>query len=137
MWLKTADILDVIEESEIPLPGLKESEQLTDNYTRTNVLTAMGKEFGVCFKIGSKISIEDTSIDEIKVDDIRVQRKLVRESRGTSGSSEIKEYRFVQVEPTPAATNSPLTASVATVHSETIKQIQKSNQSSHNHEIYN
>jgi hypothetical protein len=124
IWLRTADILDVIEESEIPLPGLKESEQLTDNHTRTNVLTAMGKEFGVCFKIGSKISIDDSSIDEITVDDIRVQRKLVRESRGTSGSSEIKEYRFVPVEPSPAAASSPPTATVATVHSETIGQTQ-------------
>jgi len=130
MWLKTADILDVIGESELSLPGLKESEQLTDKHTRTNVLTAMGKEFGACFKIGSKISIDDTSIDEITVADIRVQRKLVRESRGTSGSCEIKEYRFVQVESSLATTSSPLIASVATVHSEQLAK-RKTDKPSH------
>lgn len=119
MWLRTADILDVIENSEILLPGLKESEQLIDNHTYTSVLTAMGKEFGACFKISTTIFIDDTSIDEITVDDIRVQRRLVKESRGTSGSSEAKEYRFVKVEPSADVIGSPL---IANVHSETPSQ---------------
>lgn len=122
IWLKTGDILDVIEESEVPIPGLKASQQLTDS-TRTNVLTAMGKEFGACFRSNSKATADDSRSDEIAVDDIRVQRRLVTESRETSGSCEIKEYRFVQIQPSPA-TNSPPTATVATVHSETIRQIQ-------------
>jgi hypothetical protein len=124
MWLRTADILDVIEESEVPIPGLKASQQLTDG-TRTNVLTAMGKEFGACFRSNSKATA-DSGFDEIAVDDIIVQRRLVTEFRETSGSCEIKEYRFVQVEPPPVSL--PLTASVATVHSETIRQIQKADQ---------
>lgn len=123
IWLRTADILDVIEESEVPIPGLKVSEQLTDD-NRTNVLTAMGKEFGACFRFNLEATVDCNEFDEITVDDIIVQRRLVRESRGTSGSCEIKEYRFVQIEP-PTATSLPLTASVATVPLETIKQIQK------------
>lgn len=126
-WLRTADILDVIEESDVPIPGLKASEQLTDD-NRTNVLTAMGKEFGACFRFNPEATVDYNEFDEITVDDIIVQRRLVRESRGTSGSCEIKEYRFVQVEP-PTTASLPLTASVATVHAETIKQIQKANQS--------
>ena len=108
----------------------------TDNDNRTNVLTAMGKEFGACFRLNPEATIDDSGFEEIVVDDIIVQRRLVRESRGTSGSCEIKEYRFVQVELLPA-TSSPLNASVATVQSETIKQIQKTDQSPQNQEIYN
>lgn len=118
IWLRTADILDVIEESEVPIPGLKTAQQLTD-YTRTNVLTAMGKEFGACFKPNSKTTV-DRQFDEIVIDDIRIQRRLVTESRETSGSCEIKEYRFVQIEP-PTAASSPLTVSVATVPLEIIR----------------
>lgn len=122
IWLRTGDILDIIEESEVPIPGLKASQQLTDG-TRTNVLTAMGKEFGACFRFNPKATIDDSGFDEIAVDDIIVQRKLVTETRGTSGSCEVKEYRFAKVEPSPAATSLLLAASiatVATVHSETI-----------------
>lgn len=72
----------------------------------------MGKEFGVCFKVAQKIPTEEADLNEIVVDDIKVQRKLVRESRKTSGSCEVKEYRFVQ--------DKPLSATVATVPLETI-----------------
>lgn len=116
----------MIEESGVPIPRLKTSEQLTDD-NRTNVLTAMGKEFGACFRFNPEATVDDSGFDEIVVDDMIVQRKLVRESRGTSGSCEIKEYRFVQVE--PAATNSPPTATVASVHSETINQTNSKSQS--------
>jgi hypothetical protein len=112
-WLRTSDILNLIEEADLEIPGFKESDDLADSETRKKVLTAMGREFGICFRASAQ---EETNIAEVTIDDIKIQRRTVKESRsGGSGSHEIKEYRFLSLGHHHAATKTPLAAPIATM----------------------
>lgn len=114
-WLRTGDLLNLIEDSDLSIPGLYDSDNLSDSETRMKILTAMGKELGMGFKDSRKIFDGNASIDEITIDEIRIQRRLVKESRGgTSGTIEVKEYRFLQHD--SFSTNTPSSAIDATDH---------------------
>lgn len=121
IWLRTADIIDLIEDAEVSIPGLKDMDHIADSALRNKILIAMGREIGLCFKGSRKIPIGDDVIDEIIIDDIRVQRRVVVDVRGgTSGSIETKEYRFVQQElsaiaASPSPPSSPPSAAIATM----------------------
>ena len=95
-WLKTLDILELLEEAGVSLPSLKQSNELGDQTDRSRILIAMGKEFAACFKNGQKLNEDEMSLEEIAIDDVRIQRRLVKDLRGgDSGSIEVKEYRFI------------------------------------------
>lgn len=95
-WLKMADILELLEESGVSIPGLKQSDNVEDQVDRSKALIAMGKELGTCFRNGQAVTADGVSLEEIVIDDIKVRRRLVTHHReGISGPIEVKEYCFL------------------------------------------
>ncbi len=120
-WLRTAMILEQIEDSEFPIPGLKEVECISDDESRKIALTSIGRELGMCFKTSYKILINGQSMDEIAFDDIKVQRRIIKEFRGgISGPTEAKEYRFQSLNYEPIAPEILSSATIAIMPSENV-----------------
>ena len=87
-WLKTHDLVDIISESEVMVPGLGEDGVLDDENVRKRVLQAMGRKLAICFRAG----------DELRIDGHIARRNVVEDPFSQRPT---KEYIFEEVAEVP------------------------------------
>lgn len=87
-WLTTDDIVDIIAESPVQVPGLADGQNAFEHLARQGVYSAMGKRLAACFRDqNSRVCI---------VDLFRVERREQRDhGRGRDWS--VKSYRFSNI----------------------------------------
>ena len=81
VWLRANDLVDLLSETEMEMPGLPEGGDLGDSDTRTAVLQATGRKMGLCFKAGEVVTIDGMTIER-------------RETLGGESYKPVREYRF-------------------------------------------
>jgi 5S rRNA maturation endonuclease (ribonuclease M5) len=91
-WLRACQLAEIMDEAGGEVPGLPEHGDLTDHATRDNVLRAIGRKLGTCFKSGDVLTVDGMTIDR-------------REMYESASHYNAKEYRF-----SPAAIDSPAMA---------------------------
>ena len=100
-WLRTNDLVDLLMEHSVHIPGLPEDGDITDEAQRKAALQATGRKLGACFRSG----------DAVVLDDITIQR---RETYNENARYSSKEYFFVAAKregpSTPIAADSPTSA---------------------------
>lgn len=96
-WQRTSDILELLEGTDIEIPGVKETANLTNGETRKQALTSMGRELSLCFKNSQQKQVGDALVDVVNIDELQIYRRTVKELRtGASGSYDAKEYFFLR-----------------------------------------
>ena len=83
-WMRTYDIVNLMAESDIAMPGMGERDVYEDDQTRKRVLQATGRRLASCFR----------QTDEVEVDDMLATRREVYEERQ---SKMMKEYSFTEI----------------------------------------
>ena len=81
VWLRANELVDLLSETGIEMPGLSEGGDLGDSATRMAVLQATGRKMGLCFKAGDVVGIDGMTIER-------------RETLGGEHYKSVKEYRF-------------------------------------------
>lgn len=105
-WLRTGDLVDVIDEAgQIP-PGLKDGADLTDNEVRKAAQQATGRKLSLCFRTVEETTEDGTTIERIRMDGMTIDRLETydKESRFT-----VRQYRFKSA----ANENASIAASIA------------------------
>ena len=80
-WLRTYQILDLLADSGVEVPGLAEGGDLNNTETRTTVLQALGRKLGHCFRSETQVEIDSISVTK-------------RESYDVMNRRETREYLF-------------------------------------------
>jgi len=81
VWLRANELVDLLSETGMEMPGLSEGGDLGDSATRMAVLQATGRKMGRCFKAGDVVTIDGMTIER-------------RETLGGEHYKSVKEYRF-------------------------------------------
>lgn len=81
-WLRASDLLEVLVDSEIEIPGIKDGTHLDNEDERSSVLCCLGQKLGRPFKRGS---------DVVVVDGLTIERLEDTDGQGRSR----KRYRFL------------------------------------------
>jgi hypothetical protein len=80
-WLRTYQILELLTDSGVEVPGLTEGADINNAETRSAALQALGRKLGHCFRAG----------DQVEIDNVRVTK---RESYDVLNRRETREYYF-------------------------------------------
>jgi len=80
-WLRTYQLMDLLADSGVDVPGLPEGGDLTNSDIRTIVLQALGRKLSQCFKSESQIEIDGVCISR-------------RESYDVMNRRDTREYKF-------------------------------------------
>ena len=83
MTLRTCDLLSIIDEAGLELPGLPEGQAMSFA-TMPGVLQAMGRKLGLCFKAETSVTL----------DNVRIMRVV---EKGGTQYKDIKNYVFADV----------------------------------------
>ncbi len=90
-WLQTRQILDILEEAGLDIPGMTEGADLSDEEASKKALQATGRKFASCFRKASSSAECGQEISTLNVDGIRVDR-LLEYDLGLHKNR--KKYRF-------------------------------------------
>jgi hypothetical protein len=83
-WLRAHNLLDIVSQSDVPVPGLRDDADPEDETTRNRALQSMGRRLSKCFE-------SDTlTLDGIQID---------RQDRHDEQYRPTREYRFTQQNP--------------------------------------
>jgi len=87
-WMRVNQIVDLLADADVNLPGLKKDEMLTDDNIKT-VWQQTGRKLGKCFLLGG--TNDSLGGNSIKVDGILIERG---EEKDFTKGREVKTYRF-------------------------------------------
>ena len=94
-WLRASDLLDLLVEAGVEVPGLPSDGDPSDQGNRTNALRAIGRNLGRCFRQG----------DTVTLDNLTVQR---RETYDYDARHTCKDYLFTAtINNAPTVARSP------------------------------
>ena len=90
-WIRPYQILDLLEESEVDVPGLTDDENLADQFVRKKVLQASGRQLKKCFGGESLITVDGINVKRRETKDTeyrhcfeyRFARAVAREQKST------------------------------------------------------
>ncbi len=85
--LRTHELLDIIEDTDVEIPGLKEGN-LDNDDVRAAVLRAMGRKLAKCFRVDDEITLDDFSVQRSDSYDLQTKNRL-------------KTYEFRNGQPQP------------------------------------
>jgi len=57
-WMRTQEIVELLSESEVRIPGMEEHDVFTDDIVRKRVLQAVGRKLAICFRAGDEVEID-------------------------------------------------------------------------------
>ena len=81
-WMRTGEIVDILSETEVRLPGMREHDVLSEDIVRKRVLQAVGRNFSKSFR----------KEDEIDIDGHITRRRMYTDPMS---SQQRREYFFV------------------------------------------
>lgn len=88
LWLRAGDLVDLLSETEVEVPGLPEHGDPADPETRKSAQQATGRKLGLCFRDGT----------EVRIDHLRMTK---REQYCDIGRYTVKEYFFTAADDDP------------------------------------
>ncbi|MFA9478571.1 PriCT-2 domain-containing protein [Phycisphaerales bacterium AB-hyl4] len=65
--LQAHDLIDLLEDSDVPLPGMKEADDLSDEHVRHKVLLSVGRRMGKYFRKGDTATVDNFTITRRRV----------------------------------------------------------------------
>jgi hypothetical protein len=80
-FCRTSDIIDMLSETQIEIPGMRDHDDISDEVIRKKALQTVGRRMGQCFRKGDKIVIDGMVIER-------------RDSYVPSIGKNTKEYAF-------------------------------------------
>jgi hypothetical protein len=83
-WMRAYELVNLLEDSDVEIPGLSERDILEDETVRKRVLQGVGRKMAACFR----------QVDDVEVDSILCERREVFDSVKSKLS---KEYRFTEM----------------------------------------
>lgn len=88
-WLRAGDLVDLLAEGGVDVPGLPEGGDPSDTNNRKAAQQAIGRKLGLCFRNG----------DTVTIDNLTVQRQVTYSEQFRADQ---KEYKFSAAGHTPA-----------------------------------
>ena len=92
-FLRVNQIVDLVADADVTLPGLKKDELLTDDNLKT-VWQQTGRKMSKCFLLGAKNNL--LGADSIEIDGVQIERDEMRDSENRKS---VSIYRFLRVNP--------------------------------------
>lgn len=65
--LMAHDLLDLLDDSDVPIPGLRDGDDLSDEQIRQKVLLAIGRRLGKLFKDGDSATVDNFTVTRERV----------------------------------------------------------------------
>lgn len=92
--LRAYEILDIIEHTDVAIPGVKDRDLLDDEKARETAMRAIGRRIGGCFKVEDSI---DNGVDSIDIDNLTIHKTSVIDT----SSRRQNAYLFAEISRSP------------------------------------
>lgn len=121
-WLRTGDMVDLLDEAGHLPPGVPEGADLTDHEVRKTAQQATGRKLGVCFRSGDTVSMDGIRIerreeyDPVRRITFRLYCFSVAANAEPQSAAPLAARVEKTVEKTPVQVEMPLVAAIETLN---------------------